>query len=58
MANKTYMVYRAEDKRWVSEEADNGTIVKHYYTAKRRAILGVLHLNPGRNIIIIAFPEK
>lgn len=52
-----YVIYKTEDKRWVFEESVNGEIIKHFYTAKRRAVNGVLRLNPGDKTIIICFQE-
>jgi len=58
MSNKTYVVYKEPERNfWVFETMENGKVTKHYFSAKRKAILAVLRLNPGAAPITLSFQE-
>ena len=55
----TYVVYKEPERNsWVFETVENGKVIKHYFTAKRKAILAVLRLNPGASPIVLNFGAK
>ena len=49
---KNYVIHKVDD-RWMFETPEDGEVKKHFYTAKKSAVNGVLRLHPGGKPIIM-----